>query len=316
MSHDPETPPTGPMPAAGALPDDPACHGLVAFEGPDARTFLQGQVTQDLARLAPEHALTAAFQTAAGRVVAILRLLADGENVLAVLPRVLAAPVAARLARYTLRARVRVRDASAHYRFRRLAGIDYASACARYGARPPAAVPGAARCARAPGLHLVERAGGRTLIVAAGDARLDGEESRDAAADWVAAALAAGDPEVGSATTEAFTAHMLNLDLLDAVSFTKGCYVGQEIVARTQHRGRVKRRLFRYRLEEPGAGSPPPQTPLSFGATRVGETALAGRTPRGIECLAVVQLDARDLALVDDDGRRYLPEPLPYPVPS
>ncbi len=65
---------------------------------------------------------------------------------------------------------------------------------------------------------------------------------------WRLADIRAGLPQVYAATSEAFVAQMLNLDLLDGISFTKGCYTGQEIIARTQHLGRIKRRLFRLQL--------------------------------------------------------------------
>ncbi len=65
---------------------------------------------------------------------------------------------------------------------------------------------------------------------------------------WRLADIHAGLPQVYAATSEAFVAQMLNLDLLDGISFSKGCYTGQEIIARTQHLGRIKRRMFRLRL--------------------------------------------------------------------
>ena len=75
-------------------------------------------------------------------------------------------------------------------------------------------------------------------------------------AEWLAADIAAGLPLVSAATSEQFIPQMLNLDLLDAVSFTKGCYTGQEIVARTHHLGRVKRRTMRFRLAAGPAPAP------------------------------------------------------------
>jgi folate-binding protein YgfZ len=66
--------------------------------------------------------------------------------------------------------------------------------------------------------------------------------------EWRLADIRAGLPQVYAATSEAFVAQMLNLDLLDGISFTKGCYTGQEIIARTQHLGKIKRRLYRLAL--------------------------------------------------------------------
>ena len=110
-------------------------------------------------------------------------------------------------------------------------------------------------------------------------------------ADWLAADIEAGLPLVTAATTEQFIPQMLNLDLLEAVSFTKGCYTGQEIVARTHHLGRVKRRAMRFRLP-PGPAPEPLQNLLLDGA-KAADVLLTASTPDGIELLAVTNLDAQ-----------------------
>jgi hypothetical protein len=107
---------------------------------------------------------------------------------------------------------------------------------------------------------------------------------------------------------------MLNLDLLDGISFTKGCYTGQEIVARTQHLGRIKRRLFRYRAA--GLHARAPKQALLLDGTKVGEVVLAAGVAGRTEALAVVALDARDRPLVDEAGIAWEPVPLPYAVPA
>jgi hypothetical protein len=105
---------------------------------------------------------------------------------------------------------------------------------------------------------------------------------------------------------------MLNLDLLDAVSFTKGCYTGQEIIARTQHLGRIKRRTLRYAIRADEA--PAPLTALNLEATKVGEVLTGARVEGGTEILAVVSLDARDRPLRTASGHTAVPLPLPYTV--
>ena len=94
---------------------------------------------------------------------------------------------------------------------------------------------------------------------------------------------------------------MLNLDVLDAISLTKGCYTGQEIVARTQNLGRIKRRMLRYRV---ATGAPPATlAALNHGHTSGRSTAGRGGGRAGNELLAVVSLDARDRVLTLGDGR-------------
>lgn len=129
---------------------------------------------------------------------------------------------------------------------------------------------------------------------------------------WALALVRAGVPEIGVEASEEWIPQMLNLDLLGAVSFEKGCYTGQEIVARTQHLGRIKRRMFRLAVEGP---APAVKAALNAGGTKAGEVVLAAAAPSGAECLAVLNLDsrARPLALADGRGCRMLP--LPYAVP-
>ena len=88
--------------------------------------------------------------------------------------------------------------------------------------------------------------------------------------EWLAADIRDGQPQVFAATSEAFIPQMLNLDLIGGISFSKGCYTGQEIVARTQNLGRIKRRTFRYRVD----GDTPP------ASSRGRCTSMARRSPR------------------------------------
>lgn len=112
-----------------------------------------------------------------------------------------------------------------------------------------------------------------------------------------------GYPFVGGAQSEQFTPHMLNLDLLDAISFDKGCYTGQEIVARTHYKGATKRRTLRFQSDEPvSAGDR-----VSLDGRDIGEVLNAS----GFDLLAVVPLDKASYALtVSGVGLR--PRPLPY----
>ena len=106
--------------------------------------------------------------------------------------------------------------------------------------------------------------------------------------DWRLGDIRDGLPQVYAATSELFVAQMLNLDLIGGISFTKGCYTGQEIIARTQHLGRIKRRLSRLRLP-PGAWSIGQSLHLADGRTgRLTELASVGE---GFEALAVLSLD-------------------------
>jgi folate-binding protein YgfZ len=157
--------------------------------------FLQGQLSNDVELVRPDKPLYAGLHNPQGRVIALLRVFAIApDDILMVLPYELAAPVAARLAKYVLRAKAKVTDASTD---------SVLTSSSAYASPSPA-----------------ER-------------------------------IAAGLPQVYGATSEQFVAQMLNLDVIGAISFTKGCYTGQEVIARAHYRGRVKRRMQRFRTTGP-----------------------------------------------------------------
>jgi hypothetical protein len=137
---------------------------------------------------------------------------------------------------------------------------------------------------------------------------------------WRLLDILAGIPNIYSATTEAFVPQMINLQLLDGVSFRKGCYTGQEIVARTQHLGRLKRRMYRAHIESP---IPPKASDVLFSPQAdanqpAGTIVDACRHPDGgYEVLAVVVIEYAENGMVllgDGQGAKLEFEPLPYAV--
>jgi tRNA-modifying protein YgfZ len=268
---------------------------VVRFGGPDATGFLQGQLSNDVEQLADGRTQVAAYATPQGRAIALLRLRSLGSEIYALLPAELADPVITRLRRFVLRAKVEI---SRHH--------DWAVAWAADGIR--------VKTARASGDDPAaplsfEYPDGRRVVAGPGVILRDepGIEER-----WTAADIAAGVPDITHATTEHFVPQMLNLDLLAAISFDKGCYTGQEIVARTQNLGRIKRRTFRYSAAADAALAP--LTGLHRDGSKVGEVLLSAPVGNGIELLAVVALDARDLPLRTATGHSVVPLPLPYTV--
>ena len=133
----------------------------------------------------------------------------------------------------------------------------------------------------------------------------------DSPATWPLALIRAGLPEVTQATSAEWIPQMLNLDLVDGISFRKGCYTGQEIVARTQHLGRIKRRMRRLLAE----GAPPaPGTVLAIDGSKVGEVVLAAADGAAADMLAVIALDAAPGTPLLPDGRTCRPATLPYAI--
>jgi len=198
--------------------------GALQFSGPEAHKFLQGQVSNDVARLAPGAILRAGLHSPQGRVLALLCLAGlSGSEVLALLPRELVPDMAAHLRRYLLRAKLTLGDASSQYR---IFGIDSGDAARVW-----------------PHAWLYERSRRLLILPASEPAPLGAPMSRE---QWRALDIAAGIPQVYAATSGLFVAQMLNLDCIEAISFDKGCYTGQEVIARAHYRGRVKRRLQRF----------------------------------------------------------------------
>jgi folate-binding protein YgfZ len=240
----------------------PADLAVIAFRGPDAARFLQGQLSADMQKLAPGAGTLAGLHNPQGRVIALLAITRPSpEEFLAVLPAELLAPVIARLNKYVLRSRLRILDASAEHAA--LAGTD------------------AAR-------------------------ELDG--------------IRAGLPQVYAATSETFVAQMLNLDLLGAIAFDKGCYTGQEVIARAHYRGRVKRRMQRWRA--PGDVAPKPGDTVHAADGRALTVVRAAPADGHLELLAVGTFGAAEQpgpeavpvnpAGVQVEG----PLPLPYALPN
>jgi folate-binding protein YgfZ len=281
--------------------------GVLRFVGADAISFLQGQVSNDTRRLEAGEALRTAYSSPQGRVIAILVLLPHASGILALLPRELAAPTRERLRRFVLRARVQIEDLSDAWA---VWGVHGAATLASWQLPSTAADRayldhgdvGVANVGGDPNRYWVVGApGDPTVAVAANGMHTDsantpgtnsdGAHSAAVERDWRLADIRAGIPQVYAATSEAFVAQMLNLDLIDGISFTKGCYTGQEIIARTQHLGRIKRRMFRLALP---AGEWRVGDSLRLADGRSGRLTEVAASDAGIEALAVLTIAASE----------------------
>jgi hypothetical protein len=243
-------------------PGEPAdVRGGIAFRGPDAAKFLQGQLSADIEKLSPGASTLAGLHNAQGRVVALLDIRrVSADEFIATLPRELVATVSERLQKYVLRAKVRIEAA--------------------------------ADIAQAPD---------------------------------PLSAVRAGVAEVYAATSESFVAQMLNLDLLGAIAFDKGCYTGQEVIARAHYRGRVKRRMQRW-LNATGRPLVPGDAARTVEGRPLSVVRVAPAPHGGQEILAVGNFAAgqdgeatsasegtpADAGVVEVSG----PLPLPYQLPA
>lgn len=246
--------------------------GVLVLVGPDAVGFLQGQVTQDLAALPADHWARAALCTAQGRVLALPKVMRRDDGLWLVLPQDRVEPIRAHLQRHVFRAKVKlVADGAIHVLMADGGGLAPAP-----GPYFPMRVDGEAiSLDLSPGRRLV-------LLPTAATAAPPGLTWPQ----WLAACVADGEPEVFAPSAECWTPHMLGQDRWQAISLTKGCYTGQEIVARTHYLGKNKRHLESATLP-PTAGLPSPGEALDLPDGRRGEWVLGVADAGRVDCLVV-----------------------------
>lgn len=215
--------------------------GTLRASGADADVFLQGQLSNDLRRLTPELGQLSSYNSPKGRLLAVLHLQRDGQGTTRIeLHRSVLEPVLKRLRMFVLRSKVTL-DIEAEPAF----GLTGAGAAAflRDRGLPAPAAPLA--CATANGVTVMRRLGDvpRFSIRGAKDWTINGNED-----DWKRADIEAGVPVIYPQTQDHFVPQWCNLDQLGGISFDKGCYTGQEIVARIHYLGEIKRRMKMVRL--------------------------------------------------------------------
>jgi tRNA-modifying protein YgfZ len=302
--------------------------------GKDAVDFLGGQLTSDVRALLPGQSQLAAWCTPKGRVIVVCRVLCLADQHLLVLPDDLAEDTLTRLKRYVLRSRVEVSDDRARWVAIGCVGPGLGAVLReRLGALPER--PGG--LIEVAGLVVVALAGygPRYLVLGAaepvGALREAAVPALGSAPAWRVLEILSGVPVIHRATSETYLPQMLNLEALGGLSFQKGCYPGQEVIARLQYRGEIKRRMFLAgaKLDDaqlndttgddvPTAGQPLFQR-LWDGPRKAGEVLAAERHRDGVVALlAVIDIAASDqsLHLGDPGGPVLSLMPLPYAVPG
>jgi hypothetical protein len=221
-------------------------YGLLAASGSDAQSFLHAQLTNDIAGLASDRARHAGWCSAKGRLLASFLVVPHEDGYLLQLAHDLAGAVARRLSMFVLRSKVKIGDASAQWVQFGLWGPGSEAALTGIGIEPPAED---LRVGRGGKILVVRASPLRYLLIApaAERAKLAALPATAGEALWTLEEIRAGWPLVTQATQDQFVPQMLNYERFGAVDFQKGCYPGQEIVARAQYRGQVKRRMVRVR---------------------------------------------------------------------
>lgn len=251
--------------------------GVIEVAGDDRVRFLQGLVSNDVTQAAPGQAVWTGLLSPQGKWLSDFFILAEGERLLLDCPRDHVAMLLAKLARFRLRARVTLRDAG-----------DELAVHAAWGGAP--ALPPAAIAATDPRLP---EAGWRILAPAPLPATAD-------AADYDRHRIGLGLPEAADLEADKTVLLEAGFDELNGVSWSKGCYMGQELTARTRYRGLVKRRLVPVAVAGP---LPAAGTPVSRDGQEVGSL----RSGHGAVALALLRLDALEAGSLECGEARLTP---------
>lgn len=294
---------------------------VLDITGEDASTFLQGQLSNDVTALTPGAAQYTSHNSPKGRVLANFVLWREALMYRALLPADIAEPVRKRLSMYVLRAKVRLADATAGSVRFGVGGVGAARGVeAALGIAPApftVATAGSASALALPGPRFV------VIAPAADGASLRSrlaQHATEAPFDvWRWLTIRAGVPIVTAATQDQFVAQAANWDLLGGINFRKGCYTGQEIIARMQYLGRLKERLYLFHSTTPSCAGARLYS-RAFGDQAAGTVVDAAPAPDGgYDLLAVTQIaaaEADDVRLGAPDGEALARGTLPYPVPA
>jgi folate-binding protein YgfZ len=298
---------------------------VLSVAGADAAAFLNGQLSIDTAGLSPGACRYACFNSPKGRMLANLVVWHDPEShdrFLLLLPGEVSPAVAKRLSVYVLRSKVAIADATDEIARLGIGGPDATRVANLVWGAAPAPFElrtfGSRSVLGLPGPRFV-------VITPAGEADTAGSELlRHAPAApygvWRWLTIRAGVAVITAATQDMFVAQTANWDILQGIDFQKGCYTGQEIIARTQYLGRLKERAFVFHAALDGIHPAERLYSAAFGDQPCGTVVDAAASPDGgSDLIAVLQIAAAergDPRLRAPDGPALTPLPLPYAIPA
>ena len=298
--------------------------GVIAVYGDDAGTFLQSQLSNDISQVDENSSQLSAFCTPKGRILGLMRIFRSAETYYLRLPVDSLEAVLQRLRMYVMRADVTLEDATENFLRMGISGENATAELKGAGLTIPHAVNAASH---SDNVTVIQVPGSRPryelFVSALESARSLWDAFNVRAAPvgepvWRLLEIQAGIPNIFAATAEQFVPQMANLQLIDGVNFKKGCYPGQEIVARMQYLGKLKRRMYLGHIDQDALAGPGEEL---FRATdseqAAGRIVDAQAHPDGGQlALAVLQINAAeagDLHLRSADGAEFRLQTLPYP---
>ncbi|MCF5713317.1 folate-binding protein [Pseudomonas tremae] len=294
--------------------------GVLAVRGVDAGKFLQGQLTCNLNYLNEDRSSLGARCTQKGRMQSSFRIVFDGDGCLLAMASELIEAQLLDLRKYAVFSKSKLTDeSSAWVRF----GLqDGDGALVSLGLDLPQETDAVLRSQDMLAIRVSPARAELWVRAEQADdirSRLASQLAEGPLNDWLLGQVRAGIGQVFGSTREEFIPQMINLQAVGGVSFKKGCYTGQEIVARMQYLGKLKRRLYRLTLQ--GDQVPEPGTAVfsPVHASAVGNVVIAAQAGQAVELLAVLQGDAAEngrIHLGSPEGAALQMSDLPYQLDS
>jgi len=294
--------------------------GVIRVSGEDKETFLQGQLTNDTRNIDRSSSQLSGYCTPKGRMLANFRVFEDDQdNWFIVIPQERLAAILKRLSMFILRSKVEITDASNEILLLGLGGDCISQALTN-------ALPAKAdEVTQDNSISFIRVETPNPRYLVAGDAekimqlwqKLDSVSPASSSA-WRLADIKAAIPTVFESTQEAFIPQMTNMQLINGVSFTKGCYTGQEVVARMQYLGKLKRRMYKISFDHEADVQPGTEIYSSISQSGQGAGKLVDAIDTGnnhYEGLAVMEISSADdgeIRLIDENGPLLRIDEPPY----
>jgi len=298
--------------------------GTLRVSGEEAQAFLQNLLSNDIHEVSNTRAQLSSLNTAKGRMLATMLISREGGDHLLQLPRVLCEPIRKKLSMYVLRAKVKISDASDEIISLGLSGENAQELLRVRFDEHPQSPFGCVVNAQGSAIRITDtRWQIKTSAAHAATLwqmlRQNAQPVGSVCWDWLN--IRSGIPVILPPTQEQFVAQMVNLELIGGVNFKKGCYPGQEIVARMQYLGKLKRRMF---LAHMDSSDTPQAGDELFSADMEGQSSgmIVNAAPApggGYDVLASVQTSSHDTQAIhwkSLQGAALQFLPLPYPLPQ
>lgn len=311
----------------GSIISDLSHQGLIAVYGEDAKEFLQGQFTNDISEISETHSQLSGLCNAKGRLLAIARVFQRSDTLYLRLPRNILDETIKKLRMYVLRSKVTLEDATDTFVRVGLSGPGCESQLKDILGHIPEHVNDAIQVdnhtvIKIPGVHARYEIVGEIDSMQKLWGKLDVHAAPVGSDAWGLINIYAGVASVFQTTLDMFVPQMVNLDLVDGINFKKGCYTGQEIVARMHYLGKLKQRMYlaHAKTDQVPARGAPLYAGGSDNKQSIGNIVDARPSPDGnIDLLAVIKNQYVDNTTICIDSAEGIPleiRELPYSLES